>query len=194
MLGPKIYYHADPQHIWFAGGEINFWKGRIAHRGLRQCDAKKWSVPGETDYLTGCALFVKRECIEKIGRFDEGYYIYTEDADWCIRARHAGFACWYTPSAQVWHKISSSSGGGSTPFKAYHKVRSNFLFFKRHAHWWHWLTIPWWVAGGLLIETARLLLRRDGGARIVGAMWRAFLDIFRRRAILPQHLQKDKRA
>jgi len=193
MAGPKIFYYHDRQRIWFAGGEINFWKGRTAHRGLRRMDSDEWNASCETDYITGCALLVTRDCIEKIGVLDESYYIYSEDADWCMRALRADFKCWFVPSAHVWHKISASSGGGLTSFKAYHKVRSNFLFFKRYARWWHWLTIPWCVAGGALVETARLLFDRQTRASVVAALWRAFADIFRRKSILPENIQKDKR-
>ncbi len=184
MVGPKIFYSHDRQRLWFAGGEIVFWKGRIAHHGLRQFDGEKWNVPRAVDYITGCALLIKRECIEKIGPLDESYFIYSEDADWCMRARHAGFLCWFVPSSNVWHKISSSSGGGLTAFKAYHKVRSNFLFFKRHARWWHWLTMPWWVAGGLFLEILRQAANPRAGREIISALWRAFADIVRRKEIL----------
>lgn len=193
MIGPKIFYYHDRQRIWFAGGEIDFWKGRTAHRGLRRMDSDEWDVPCETDYITGCSLLVTRNCIEKTGVLDESYYIYSEDADWCVRARRAGFKCWFVPSAHVWHKISASSGGGLTSFKAYHKVRSNFLFFKRYAHWWHWLTIPWCVAGSALIETIRLLFDSQRRAGVVAALWRAFADIFRRRAISPQNARNDEK-
>lgn len=183
MAGPKILYHDDPHRIWFAGGEITFWKGQIAHLGLRQPDGERWNVPRAVDYITGCALLVKRECIEKIGGFDESYYIYGEDADWCMRARRAGFQCWFVPAAHVWHKISASSGGGLTPFKAYHKVRSSFLFFRRYARWWHWLTLPWWVGLGLLRETIRRALRSGQDGRTVTALWLGFLDTIRRKDI-----------
>ncbi len=191
MVGPKIFYYYDRQRIWFAGGEISLWKGRTAHRGLRRLDGDEWNTPCETDYITGCALLVTRGCIQKTGMLDESYFIYSEDADWCMRARRAGFKCWFVPTAHVWHKISASSGGGLTAFKAYHKVRSNFLFFKRFARWWHWLTILWCVAGGFFIATARLLFDRQTRAGVVAALTRAFTDIFRGKPASPQDIQGD---
>jgi len=187
MTGPKIYYHHDPQRLWSAGGEIVLWKGRTAHLGLRQMDGPRWMAAGEVGYLTGCALLCTRACIARVGGLDESYYIYGEDADWCMRARQAGFRCWFVPTARVWHKISASSGGGLTPFKAYHKVRSSFLFFRRHARWWHWLTIPWWVGAGLLLETLRQVMH----PRVVAALWRAFADILRRKEA--SHRQEKSR-
>jgi GT2 family glycosyltransferase len=191
MVAPKIYYHHDPQLIWFAGGRINFWTGRTYHRGLRKLDLPgHWHDPGgglpePVDYLTGCALLVKRECIEKIGLLDERYFMYAEDTDWCWRARQAGFVCLYQPQAKVWHKVGATAGG---PFKIYHKVRSNFLFFRRYARWYHWPTILLGVAAGTVVEAIR-------HPEIIGVVLRSFRDILLRRKIRMQapHVAKGGR-
>jgi GT2 family glycosyltransferase len=172
MAAPKIYYHHDPQLIWFAGGRINFWTGHISHLGLRQREAHPINQqPKATDFLTGCAILAKRECLEKTGLFDESYYMYAEDVDWCWRARQAGYVCLYQPEATIWHKVSASAGGA---FKIYHKVQSNFLFFRRHAKWYHWPTIVLGVLVGAVVEVFRQLFlirhvnRRSIAARLLG--------------------------
>ena len=52
-----------------------------------------------------------REAWERVGLLDERYFIYAEDADWCLRARAAGFRLLFVPTARLWHKVSASSGG-----------------------------------------------------------------------------------
>jgi hypothetical protein len=184
MIGCKIYYHRDPQRIWFAGGRVNFWAGRISHLGLRQIDQPIAGQPEVVDYITGCALLVKRECIEKIGMLDESYYMYAEDTDWCWRARQAGFVCLYQPAAKVWHKVGAAAGGA---FKVYHKVRSNFLFFRRYAKCYHWPTIVVGVALGTMIEIFRQLLRNPVEAlSTAGALLRGFRDVLLHRKIHTQ--------
>ncbi|MDZ7343393.1 MAG: glycosyltransferase family 2 protein [candidate division KSB1 bacterium] len=181
MVAPKIYYHHDPQLIWFAGGRVNFWTGRISHLGLRQLDRPIAREPEVVDYLTGCALLIKRECIAKIGLLDESYYIYAEDADWCWRARQAGFVCLYQPAAKVWHKVGAAAGGA---FKIYHKVRSNFLFFQRYARWYHWPTIVVGVTVGTIAEILRQLRRNPVEAlNTAAALLRGFWDILLHRKI-----------
>jgi hypothetical protein len=96
-------------------------------------------------------VLASRACVEATGGLDEGYFIYGEDADWCQRARRAGFRVMFEPSARVWHKVSSSSGGrevagGLTSFKVVHKIRSMARFFRIHARWYHWTTIPLFAA------------------------------------------------
>lgn len=152
MVGPKIYFFDPADVLWYAGGIVNLWKGLIAHRGIRQRDAGQFDTPGDTGYITACSVLVSRACLEVIGGLDDDYYIYGEDVDWCERARRAGFRLVYEPSARVWHKVSSSSGGkevagGLTPFKVVHKTRSMFRFFRRYARWYQWPSILLFTAG-----------------------------------------------
>jgi hypothetical protein len=182
MVAPKIFYQHDPQRIWFAGGRINFWTGRIYHLGLRQRDFPAKHASAEpVDFLTGCAILAKRECLEKIGFLDESYYMYAEDVDWCWRARQAGFVCLYQPAAKIWHKVSASAGGS---FKIYHKVRGNFLFFQRYAKWYHWPAIILGVLVGTIAEILRQFRRDPAQAmNTAGALLRSFWDILLRRKI-----------
>jgi GT2 family glycosyltransferase len=76
-------------------------------------------------------LLATRAAWEKVGLLDEGYYIYAEDADWCLRARRAGFELLFVPTARLWHEVSASSGAAS-PWKIYHRLRANFRLFQLH--------------------------------------------------------------
>jgi len=183
MVAPKIYYHHDPNLIWFAGGKVNLWTGHVWHRGLRQIDSPEKFTQIETvDYLTGCAILANRACIEKIGMLDESYFMYAEDADWSWRARLAGFVCLYQPAAKVWHKVGASAGGA---FKIYHKVRGNFLFFKRYAKWYHWPTIMLSILIGALVEIIRQFWQNPSQAlRTAGALLCGFRDVLLRRKIV----------
>ena len=143
MVVPKIYYHDAPDRLWYAGGEISFWTGTMRHRGIREVDRGQYDAAVETGYATGCCVLVSRELIARIGQLDESFFIYTEDADWSIRARRAGYRIMYEPRARIWHKLSVSTGGHLSFFKLKNKAFSNFRFFARYARWYHWLTFPW---------------------------------------------------
>ncbi len=60
------------------------------------------------DYLTGCAMIIKRDVIDEIGQIDEGYFLYFEETDWCARIIRAGYKLMYVPDAIVWHVVSGS--------------------------------------------------------------------------------------
>jgi hypothetical protein len=143
IVGSKILYSADPGRIWYAGGEISFWTGTMRHRGIREPDDGRFDVPGETGYASGCCLLATRRTVETVGLLDESYFMYSEDADWCLRARRAGFRVLYEPRARIWHKLSVSAGGHLSFFKLRNKFVSNLRFFSRYASWYHWLFFPW---------------------------------------------------
>ncbi|MGA2624615.1 MAG: glycosyltransferase family 2 protein [Bacteroidota bacterium] len=181
ILGPKIYYHAEPNMLWYAGGRINYFTGVISHRGVRQEDRGQYDAAGDTQYVTGCAFLVRREVLEKVGLFDPAYYpAYSEDADLSVRAQRAGYRLRYVPQARLWHKVSASSGGGMTPMKTRLKVEHNLIFFRRYARWYHWLTIPWCVGGIAVAFVVKELLK--GNFRIVGALAGGFVQALKRAA------------
>jgi len=173
VAGPKIYYHSEPNMIWYAGGTINFWAGVVAHRGLRQIDHGQADITEETAFVTGCAFLVKREALEKVGLFDPAYHpAYTEDADLGERIHRAGYKLMYVPKGKLWHKVSAFSGGGLTPFKTQLKVEHNLIFFKRYARWYHWITIPFCIGAITLIFVLKGLLR--GNFSIILALAKGF--------------------
>jgi len=157
--GPKIYYFDRPERIWFAGGELSLWRGWSRHRGLREVDRGQHDAARDVDYLTGCALLVRREALREVGLLDPGFGMYAEDADWCFRARARGYRLRYVPSARLWHRVSSSAGARSW-FKARRRLRGQMRFLRRHARWYHWITIPWCTAYELARAGVLVLLRR----------------------------------
>lgn len=175
ILGPKIYYQSQPDTFWYAGGRVNFFTGMTSHRGIRETDRGQYDRIEDTDYVTGCAMLVRRQALERAGMFDPVYFpIYAEDADLSVRVQRAGYRLVYVPQARLWHKVSAFSGGGLTPFKTKLKVQHSLIFFKRHARWYHWLTMPWCIAALALAFVGRELLKGNFG--IVTALLKGFVQ------------------
>jgi len=63
----------------------------------------------DVDWVTGSAMFVRREMYEQVGGFDEQFFMYSEELDWCYRAKQAGWQIMYLPTAQVTHYEGKSS-------------------------------------------------------------------------------------
>ena len=106
-------------------------------------------------------MMASRAVFEKCGFLDPSYVAYYEDADFCMRARLAGFGIVYAPGGKVWHKISASTGGQMSRLKITRKFKSTWKFFRRYAKPWHWLTIPlFFVLDGirvvLLVASGRI--------------------------------------
>ena len=64
--------------------------------------------PVTVEAVVGGAMLISRKIVDKIGFFDERYFMYFEDLDYCRRARKAGFKVWYLPSAQITHEHGAS--------------------------------------------------------------------------------------
>lgn len=154
ILGPKIYYFNPADQIWFAGGEIKLYKGVSRHIGIRQSDTDRFNQPYECDYITGCAMMIPGQVLENTGYLDVSYPLYSEDADYCFRARKAGYKCFFVPQGKVWHKISAGSGGQLKWRKIKLRTYSAWKFYRRYAKWHHWLTIPVYQ----IIESVRVML------------------------------------
>jgi len=161
IAGPKIYYYDDTERIWYGGGGFNRLTGVPFHHGLRRMEGSFEDVEGRTEWVTGCALMARREVFEEIGALDPSYTIYCEDVDFCLRAAEAGWKLRYIPSARVWHKVSSSSGGGMTPFKLENRIASTVKLFSRHRPlWWRVLLFPVHIAGFLGLSLGLLVSGR----------------------------------
>ncbi|HHS95872.1 MAG TPA: glycosyltransferase family 2 protein [Phaeodactylibacter sp.] len=139
VVTPKIYFMHQPRTIWAAGGEIN-WHLGIAHsRGKGQKDSGQFDRQEPVDYATGCAMLFSRASLEKVGLFDDSYFAYFEDADWCVRAKKQGFQIVYVPESKIWHVAGASTrknkkkpGKRTSPSVYYLNARNNLWFIKRH--------------------------------------------------------------
>lgn len=64
----------------------------------------------EVDWVAGASLLIRREVFDTIGLLDDGFFLYYEETDFCLRAARAGFPCWYEPKSRVMHLIGQSTG------------------------------------------------------------------------------------
>lgn len=171
---PLIYYAPPTDRIWYAGGRCRSWLAHSSHRAIRARDHGQFRSIEETGYLTGCCLLATAAAWRKVGLLDERYFIYAEDADWCLRARAAGFKLLFVPTARLWHRVSASSGGAMNPWKVYQRLRANLTLWSRHARGAARLT---WLPALLVQQSAysALLLVRGHFAAAL-AVPRALLD------------------
>lgn len=145
IISPKIYFsHGREFHkkryskselgkvIWYAGGEIDWDNVKGFHRGVDEVDKGQFSKEVEVDYATGAAIFIKKSVFEKVGLFDEKYYLYYEDLDFCIRAKKLDLKIMFSPKAVMWHNNAGSSGSGSA-LQDYYITRNRLLFGLRFA-------------------------------------------------------------
>jgi len=64
----------------------------------------------QVDWLAGASMMIRRDVFEAIGPLDDGYFMYFEEVDFCLRARRRGWTCWYINESRVAHFAGKSSG------------------------------------------------------------------------------------
>lgn len=88
----------------------------------------------DVDWVQGSALMARREVYQKIGELDEGYIMYSEEMDWCKRAKAAGWRVVYFGQAQIIHHGGKSSD--QTPARKHiHFQQSKLRYFRKHHGW-----------------------------------------------------------
>jgi GT2 family glycosyltransferase len=84
--------------------------------------------------LSGACILTPRAVVERVGRFDPGYFLYYEDADWCRRVRRAGYSLAYVPEAEIIHYYNQSAK--ADPGEAQrHAIESQERFVDAYYGW-----------------------------------------------------------
>lgn len=145
LICPKIYFAKGNEYhkpsykpedkglvLWYAGGSIDWPNVLCFHRGVDELDRGHFDTQLTSDFATGCCVLARREVLEKIGVFDERFFLYLEDVDLSLRTQQAGFSIGFCSAAQVWHKNAGSSGGSGSPLHQYYQTRNRLLFAFKH--------------------------------------------------------------
>jgi GT2 family glycosyltransferase len=143
ILGPMVYHHDEPTVIQSAGGRLDR-RWRAWHLGLNEDDAGQFAAPHDVDWISGCAILVKRQVIEQVGSIDARFFYYWEETEWCVRAARAGWRIVHVPAAKLWHKgVTRHYRPG--PNVAYYNTRNKLLLMSKHgagaAAWLRTLTV-----------------------------------------------------
>ncbi|HXS14528.1 MAG TPA: glycosyltransferase family 2 protein [Candidatus Saccharimonadales bacterium] len=141
LVAPKIYflkgheYHLDQYKkeelgkvIWYAGGYVDWANVFTRHRGVDEVDHGQYDKEEKITFATGCCMLIKREVLEKIGKFDDKYFLYFEDGDLSQRILNDGYTIVYNPRAFLWHITAASGEGSGSALHDYYLTRNRMIF------------------------------------------------------------------
>jgi GT2 family glycosyltransferase len=136
--------------------------------------------PFVIDHPLGAAMMARAEVIQQVGLMDEGFFMYAEEIDWCMRVKKAGWEVYCVPTAQILHH-----GGGSTrQFRDEMFIalwRSRFRLFEKHY-------------GALFNWTARRLVRLGVAAESRRARHNESGEVLKRRLSAYREVRKVARS
>ena len=133
IFAAKIYYFTQPEKIWYAGARRIKSTAHFMHMGQGSVDSgNQFNALKETDYACGCAIFFYKGVIDKVGMFDEKFFLTYEEADFCYRAKKIGIRSYVVPGAKIWHKVSISFGGEESALFRYFISRNKLLWAEKN--------------------------------------------------------------
>lgn len=137
---------------------------------------QRWSVcpplvdqPHRIDWLSGACMLIRREVFERVGAFDEGFFLYFEELDFTRRAHALGIASWYVPESRVVHLVGRSTGvtvrDRRPPRLPAYWFESRARYFgKHHARAYRFAVDLAFLLGRLFGEAVRIVRRRPSSA------------------------------
>ena len=178
IVGPLVYHFDEPTVIQSAGGMLGkYWES--IHLGKNELDQGQYKEPHAVEWISGCAILVRRAAIEQAGMLDGDYFIYWEETEWCIRIGRAGWRIVHVPQAKLWHKGVQKNYSPKPSF-TYYAARNHLFTLAKHnaplvvkIHAWYQIirTLTSWSV------RTRWRYKREHR----DAMWRGVVDFLRRR-------------
>jgi GT2 family glycosyltransferase len=147
-----LFGRRSPLTRWFPD---NRWSSRFLSGREHTGDE-----PFRVDWVSGAAMAVPASAIADVGAFDETFFLFWEDADWCKRLSDAGHDVWCVPAATIVHDEGSTRGHGWSPRVAAHFHRGAYLYWRKHH-----APQPWnparWAAAAVLTARAVWVMAVD---------------------------------
>lgn len=137
----------EPDKIVY-GGKISWLKPRLNHI-YSQATIKS------NFYTPGACMLIKRKLIDEIGFLPNEYFLYFEDAAYCLKATKIGYKCEIEPKAEIYHQVSKSTSKLGNPLLLRYHYRNALYFNKKLGPWWaKTLVYPWsfYILGKQLLK------------------------------------------
>lgn len=130
IVGPMVYHYDEPTMIQSAGGMLGkYWQSH--HLCQNEPDRGQFQAPHRVEWISGCALMLRRAVIEQVGALDANFFIYWEETEWCIRTARGGWEIYHVPQAKIWHKGVQRDYQPKPSF-FYYGTRNHLLALSKH--------------------------------------------------------------
>ena len=107
--------------------------------------------PIEVEAISGACMMVRRDVMQDVGLWDEGYFLHCEDLDWCMRFRQKGWKIMFVPSAKITH-AQGVCGDNKKLFVEYHKHKGMIRFYRKFFRHQYPGALMWLVSIGVWLR------------------------------------------
>jgi len=135
IVGPKIYL-GKTNILNSVGGYFNKKTLQKIEYGCKVEDKCQFDERREVEFVMGSAFMVSVPVFRQLEGFDDRFYMYTEEADFCYRALKAGYKIIYQPKGIVWHEHAKTIGKRNNQ-AFYYQIRNGIYLCKKNGQFWH---------------------------------------------------------
>ena len=127
-----------------------FYEMFLPHKMALELVTENPATDQRVDMVSGACMVIRREVFQQLNGFDTRFFMYYEDADFCLRARQAGYNVYYYPAVSAFHHVGKST---TDMVLFYQRVfKSKLLFLQKHRPTWYYVTAYLMVIVGMLIR------------------------------------------
>lgn len=131
-ISPVIVFDHDPRMIWYAGGHLDWGRGlKVIHEHFEQDVDRAGTTAIETSFCPACCMLFTRSAFERVGLFDEDFFVYCEDVELCHRMTVAGLTIMVTPDVRIRHKASFLTGGMASDFSVFEQHKNRVIMLRK---------------------------------------------------------------
>ncbi len=198
----QILRQDHPEMLDVAYLEVHFDERNVVQlQGVNRLPSEGFDRRRRVYVVPGCSVLFRSRALREVGLFDEAYFAYHEDVDWCLRAAHAGWEVYYEPYSRVFHKGSRSTERFNrkpaprqrradapqlphaepmpfNPVRTYLGMRNTVRLLRRHARPTHRLAFGLALARLLPLETTAVVLGAEAEFRLGRWSWGDVADAY----------------
>lgn len=152
VIMPKIYYYDEPEVIWSTGGRTRWMPSNILLRDRQKLDGPSLQAEEVIEFAPSCCLLLNKDVCKEV-LFDENYFFYYDDWDFCLEVRKKGWEIIFSPSSHIWHKVSRSTQNSPQSLRWWKVLGQSCVRYHRKHHTMSLLAI--YVAWVILREVVK---------------------------------------
>lgn len=164
-VSPTVMYRDAPDEIWFGGGTLDVVDAFPHHTDPADLGPCRGGIR-LTTLLAGCCITATATAWQRVGLFDERFFLNFEDSEWSLRAAEHGVRLGVACEVRILHAVSASFSGSAATLGSFYYVRNGLLFNR--------------IAGGGVRSRLRFIRRAARGTlrdRSVSQVWRTALVV-----------------
>lgn len=191
--GSKVLLYDQRDIVTHAGGKFSL-VGGFGIGFLK----KREKVPdgfGDTGWANGCSMLVRRSAFLQVGGFDNDYFAYAEELDFCWRAWLLGYRVVHVPSSIVYHAFGGSWGFSLSPRKLFLVHRNRLMTIIKNLELKNLLLALFFSTAYDLLNAVLISMRKQGSAhQYFSQLLRAEVYVLRNSRSIVQKRSRSQKA